>query len=611
MFTTVRPIPTAARLAVFVLATLGFAVVFACSANAQQDWQASAYKGWTVTAVEIRGLDEDVSSELSKGLALAQSTGFLGSRRPVFFPQTLNQDIDRTFLFLARHGYPHATVEPSFDPNPKRERLNLTLTIDRGPPVIIVSAPVTGMPPSLDTETREVVTLASGSVFVDEEVDRVSLALDSILAYAGYAKAKVEKRVTWEDSTRVVLQYDVKPGSVFYFGDVSVSSAGEDLVPLIHKTASIEQGIQYSPKVLSDAQRNLRVLGLFRQIRIDLVDAPSDTIDVAIDARMKESRSFHTTVRYWTDDGFSGDARWIHRNLFKRGRGLSITLFGSVFRQLAQVSSWWPALLWARSRGVVTLGTVVENEDAYRSASTGIQLSLRHEYSPQSFLRGGVSITNEDITNKSVDPEGVPEGAGRLIAFNVMWDRFAGNHPIVATEGTVWRGFGEWAPPDISDNNYVLGEMTGIVYVPFLPRSGFGLRLTVGLGEPIGNSTEIIPNKRFYSGGSNTMRGFDRRQLGPLDPAGNPLGGNSKIEASLEYRFPLLWRFRGTLFMDSGQVWSETPDLDDRRIEVAVGPGLWVETPIGPLRTDIGYRLTNYEESQPRWVFHFSIGAAF
>ena len=107
------------------------------------------------------------------------------------------------------------------------------------------------------------------------------------------------------------------------------------------------------------------------------------------------------------------------------------------------------------------------------------------------------------------------------------------------------------------------------------------------------------------------MRGFDRRKLGPLDLAGNPLGGNSKMEASLEYRFPLPWRFRGTIFVDTGQVWTRAPDLSQRKIEVAVGPGLWIDTPIGPIRGDIGFRLTDWEESQPEYVFHFSIGPSY
>ena len=107
------------------------------------------------------------------------------------------------------------------------------------------------------------------------------------------------------------------------------------------------------------------------------------------------------------------------------------------------------------------------------------------------------------------------------------------------------------------------------------------------------------------------MRGFKRRKLGPLDIDGAPLGGEAKLEASAEFRFPIVWRLHGTAFVDVGQVWRTLRDATVDTIEVAVGPGLWLETLVGPLRVDLGYRLTDYEKSQPRWVFHFSIGPAF
>ena len=107
------------------------------------------------------------------------------------------------------------------------------------------------------------------------------------------------------------------------------------------------------------------------------------------------------------------------------------------------------------------------------------------------------------------------------------------------------------------------------------------------------------------------MRGFNRRKLGPLDSEGAPLGGEALFETSAELRFPLFWRFRGTTFVDAGQVWPRIKDITADNIEVAVGSGLWISTLIGPLRGDLAYRLTYHETTQPRWVFHFSIGPAF
>jgi outer membrane protein insertion porin family len=72
-----------------------------------------------------------------------------------------------------------------------------------------------------------------------------------------------------------------------------------------------------------------------------------------------------------------------------------------------------------------------------------------------------------------------------------------------------------------------------------------------------------------------------------------------------------VWRFRGALFVDTGQVWERWNDASVEDVAVAVGPGLRLVTPVGPIRTDFGYRVTRVDTDEPRWVFHLSIGPAF
>ena len=76
----------------------------------------------------------------------------------------------------------------------------------------------------------------------------------------------------------------------------------------------------------------------------------------------------------------------------------------------------------------------------------------------------------------------------------------------------------------------------------------------------------------------------------------------------VEYRFPIVWKFNGAVFADWGQVWQYRGEATFDNIEIAIGPALRIMTPVGPLRFDWGYRLTDYDTSQPRSVFHFAIG---
>ena len=83
-------------------------------------------------------------------------------------------------------------------------------------------------------------------------------------------------------------------------------------------------------------------------------------------------------------------------------------------------------------------------------------------------------------------------------------------------------------------------------------------RVMVG-GIHSGDSLGFIPvEDRFYSGGSNSVRGWNRSELGPKRESGTPLGGKSVFEANIEARHHLFWRLSGVAFIDAGNVWADS-----------------------------------------------------
>jgi outer membrane translocation and assembly module TamA len=135
-------------------------------------------------------------------------------------------------------------------------------------------------------------------------------------------------------------------------------------------------------------------------------------------------------------------------------------------------------------------------------------------------------------------------------------------------------------------------------------------RLEIGGIQPYGDSASVPFNVRFFAGGPGSVRGFALNRLGPLNSEGDPIGGESLIEGSVEVRFPIFGNFGGVVFLDFGNVFLDpfTYPLDELRY--AVGPGIRYNTPIGPVRVDLGIIIDPREDEDFGRV-EFSIGQAF
>ena len=141
-------------------------------------------------------------------------------------------------------------------------------------------------------------------------------------------------------------------------------------------------------------------------------------------------------------------------------------------------------------------------------------------------------------------------------------------------------------------------------------RSSFAARFNAGLITPYAGDDAVPFIKQFYSGGPNSIRGWQLRELGPgsfqeqrLDDTAFFQSGDIKLEFNLEYRFDLFWYFEGAVFLDGGNVWVLDDDpsrpgaqfssgfLD--QVAVSSGWGVRLDFDYFIFRFDFGYKLRN------------------
>jgi outer membrane protein assembly factor BamA len=133
----------------------------------------------------------------------------------------------------------------------------------------------------------------------------------------------------------------------------------------------------------------------------------------------------------------------------------------------------------------------------------------------------------------------------------------------------------------------------------------------VGLARAF-EGQELIPDVRFYAGGSYSVRGYPTESLGPAEDLGGTLyatGGSALLVVNEELRVPLHPRLLGVAFFDAGQVWATTGEFGTG-LATSVGLGLRALTPLGVLRLDGAVPLDR-RPGDPGWRLAFGFGNVF
>lgn len=176
----------------------------------------------------------------------------------------------------------------------------------------------------------------------------------------------------------------------------------------------------------------------------------------------------------------------------------------------------------------------------------------------------------------------------------------------------------------------------------FDKRNALALHAGLGVAYPYGNSTVLPFEKRYFSGGANSVRGWSVRELGPGKFKGTDgridfinQTGDVKLDLNAEYRSSLFWKLQGALFIDAGNIWTlrnyaEQPDGQFKftefykQIAASYGMGLRLNFDYFILRFDVGMKAINpaYESEKEHWSiihpklsrdfdFHFAVGLPF
>jgi outer membrane protein insertion porin family len=537
----------------------------------------------------------------------------------------LQQDLKSLVAFYQREGFIDAQVAYRFDRNEKNKTVVLTILVAEGRPVLLdridhifnFDAAANQQLRRVFRDERGKLKIKSGQRFRDEAIQQDKTTLTTALSNNGFMYAQVSINPVLRRAEYLAdIEFHTHQGALCRFGPVSVSGNKRTQSSLIARQMAFEQGDLYSMEKLQRSQRFVYQLGIFQFVTLKVAAADSHNLVLPVDVTVREAPRLTSKLGI-------GYGREEYLRVFVDLRFLNVLGGGRRINLYAKHSHLEPynLLLKLTQPAFLHPGAFLSLNPFYRSEKEPGFAIVRYgtDFSYQQrlsyYMESSVSYTYER-DRLSVNPNTLVEAMQtsdiKLYNKSSVTINWVNDHsyPIFQPQ----RGWYHAATLTLtgvglqSDFHFLRWIFESRKYTKLLEGYILAARAKIGSMKPLYQDTVTPLEERFYSGGSNSIRGWGRSLLGPLSTASTPLGGNSLVETSVEMRYPIYKLLQGVVFYDMGNVWEEYLTFPLTELRCAGGGGLRFQTPIGPIRLDVAWPLG--EGRQPVQV-HISIGQAF
>jgi outer membrane protein assembly factor BamA len=601
----------------------------------------------------------------------------VGKDRHYLDRRTLAEDLVRLRVLYFSRGYRSAEI--AMDTTRNGAGVRVAFNVEEGEPVRVAAIGFEGAS-GLSASVFRALPLRPGDPLSLPVYEIARDTLAARLRDLGYAGAEVlaSYSIARDEPYLADVTYEVITGQLARFGEVEIVGANQIEPAVVERMLTFRTGDLYSQQALLRSQRNLFGLEVFRHAEIAARPMAGDTV-IGIRVQVNEgdihrvrfgvgisTAEFVMAEGRWTSRNFFGGARRLEvrgrathlfarqleqGRIFESGRGIYGKLSGSVAVDFAQ--PWF-----FDARNTLRTGLFTERRnlpDVYVRTARGGYVSLNRAIGANATASAGYRLERTRLESEDGDlifcvsllacaesDIQVLRDPHWLAPLALTFARDRTNSLFAPSRGQILRLEAEFAESFTgSDFGYVraIGELSdyraiarGVVLASRI-RPGWA-RATGTAGDGLG----LHPQKRFFAGGSQSVRGLGQYQLGPklltvnaerflvqpeeeggagcsaqavnagtCDASGlaeenpaafdvRPVGGALSLEGNAEIRFPLVGdQLRGAVFLDFGQVWRDQGALQLGEIVWTPGFGARYFSPVGPIRVDVGYNTQGAE----------------
>ena len=536
----------------------------------------------------------------------------------------LQQDLDSIKEFYQNHGYIDVEVK-----DVRKERENgpmiITIVVTEGPQYHVGKISVSGEKATTEEKIRHLLKMNEGAVYSPKALHDDAKAIADAYGTGGYVDLSIVPQGSPAGPGRIDVHYQIEEGNRFFVQRINIVGDTRTKDKVVRREVLIAPGDVFDTVRVETSKKRLENLGYFAKVET----YPEDTgvagrKDLTIEVQEKRTGALSFGGGFSTIDQLVGFVELTQGN-FDLLNWPGFTGAGQKFRLRVQYGTQRRDFIlavtepWLFDRRLSLGGQIFFSEanflsSIYDQRNYGFSMELRKPLN--AFMYATLGYRLEDLELFNVSPSASPliraEEGARLkseILTGLVFDRR--DSPLLTRRGQ-----------RISLTPYVAGGFLGgdtQIYGFDLEASQYfhlwwdNILLFNGEVATVntwGSGDRVPIFDRLFLGGSNNLRGFDFRDVGPKDLFGEPLGGKSLARATVEYTFPIVAKARGAIFYDTGFVHSDAYDFSGDHVTSDVGVGIRLDLPIGPLRIDYGIPIQR-DGNSSNGKFNFNVGYQF
>ena len=504
-------------------------------------------------------------------------------------------------------------------------------------------------------------------------------------------------KMTVNEYTRNESPKDAEPIRKFYFNEVSIDypKTLKIKTKVLKGLNTIIPGEVYSESQVNNTYSRLSALRTFSSVNVGMTQSDTNHVNSSITLSQSKMQGFKLNIEASTNSsglfGISPQISYYHKNIFTGGEWLNLSFMGNFqFKFNDNVRSnefgvsaglsfpkFFPLpyrlFKGAIPRTDINLSYNFQDRPEYTrniiSTSFGYNGNVKNRFFYQvypmqlnivnlfdldenfyktlandPFLRNAYQnhfdIGSGGTLFYTSNPESIPKSTYfyTRLQFDIAGNLLSAFKPLMRKDengsGMIWNTpFSQFVRAELTlGRTWIFGKKGG---------QSIATRLLAGAGYAYGNSSALPFEKHFYGGGANSLRGWQARTVGPgLAPMDNSFvipnqTGDMKLEANIEYRFDIVWKRAGAVFVDAGNVWTLQDNGGERdneslfristfgkSIAADWGYGLRLNFGFLLLRLDMGHKIHD-PARENRWVnpgkwfkrdnyaLHFGVGYPF